>query len=130
MLDVGQDLSDADLELLLLGSQLVQFFDKLHIFLEYAIVLLSVLSRFFHQLFLQCFDIVLNLSALCVVNLVNVRRSGVVHSLIEHPSAIKSHNSFLELLVRQIRLEEHLLDVVSKLLHRVLLPLDFAFHLA
>ena len=130
MLDVGQDLSDADLELLLLGSQLVQFFDKLHILLEYAIVLLSVLSRFFHQLFLQCFDIVLNLSALCVVNLVNVRRSGVVYSLIKHPSAIKAHNSFLELLVRQIRLEEHLLDVVSKLLHRVLLPLDFAFHLA
>ena len=127
--DVGQDLPDTDLELLLFCSQLIQLFNQLDVFLENTIVFLCVLPCFLHKLLLQSFHVVLNLRTLRIVLLVNIRSPSVINSLIQHPCAIKTNNSFLELFMRQAWFEKHLLYIISKLPLSVLLSQNFGLHL-
>ena len=96
---VFDDLSDSNLKLLLLGSQLVKLFDQLDILLEDPSILLSMLFGFFGQFLLQSCHVSLDLCSLLIVNLINIRCSRLIHSFIQDPCPVQADDSFFELFV-------------------------------
>lgn len=123
-LHIGENHSHPNFQFLLLALQLVQLFDELDVFFQDPLVLLSMLLCLFQEFVSQGPHIVLDLTSLLVVNLVNVSRASVVHSLIEYPRPVEPHHAFLQLFVTQVVLKKHLLDVVFEPLHCVFLSAD------
>ena len=128
-LNVCADFTHTDFQLLLFRSQLVQLLDQLNVLFEDALVLLGVLLCFFLELLLESLNTVLDLSALLAIDLVDVGRAGVMHALIKYPGPVEPNHSFLKLLVAQVVLEQHLLDVIFESLHSIILAGDFVLHL-
>ena len=81
------------------------------------------------ELLLESFHIVFNLGALLVIDLVNVGGSRVADPLIQHPCSVQTHHALLELLVRDLVLEQLLLDVVLEVFNHAILPHDLVLHL-
>lgn len=52
-----------------------------------------------------------------------------MYAFIQHPSPVQPYDSLLQLLVAQVVLEEHLLDIVLESLHGVHLAAAFVLHL-
>ena len=89
-----------------------------------------MLPGFFLKLLLEGLHVVLKLPPLVFVDLVDVSCACVVDALTKHPSPIQPNYALLQVLVAQVILEEHLLDIVLELTDRLLLPIDLVFHLA
>lgn len=84
-----------------------------------------MLFGFFLKFELISCDIVLDLRSLLVVNLIDICSACVIDPFIENPSPVKTNHSLLELLIAQVVLEKHLLNIILESLHRVILTIDF-----
>ena len=114
---------------MLIRAQFVQLSDQLHVLFDDTLVLLCMLFCLLLQFFLECLDVVFNLGALLVVNLIYVSSSRVIYPFIKHPRVVKAYYTFFEFLVREICFRNHLVNVIFKVLLNVLLSLNLLLHL-
>ena len=88
-----------------------------------------MLLCFFLKLFLKGLNTILDLSTLLAVDLVDVGGASVMHTLIKDPCPIEPNHAFLKLLVAQVVLEQHLLDIIFESFHCIILTGNFVLHL-